>query len=53
MVQNYLGGEAGIQINAFMSCAAWNLRKLMAVLKGQAARLFVRLFYSGPFYLIF
>ena len=44
MAQNYLGGEAGIQINAFMSCAAWNLKKLMAALNEQAARLFVRLF---------
>jgi IS5 family transposase len=44
MAQNYLGGEAGIQINAFMSCAAWNLKKLMATLNEQAARLFVRLF---------
>ena len=44
MAQNYLGGEAGIQINAFMSCAAWNLKKLMATLNEQAARLFLRLF---------
>ena len=48
MGQNYLYGEAGIQINALMSCAAWNLRKLMEVLKEQAARLlwrfFIRLF---------
>jgi IS5 family transposase len=44
MSQNYLHGEAGIQINALMSCAAWNLKKLMAVLGEKAARLFVRLF---------
>jgi IS5 family transposase len=43
MAQNYLGGEVGIQINAFMSCTAWNLRKLMEVLGEKAARLFVRL----------
>jgi IS5 family transposase len=49
MGQNYLQGEAGIQINALMSCAAWNLKKLMAVLNEQAARLFVR-FFIRPFY---
>jgi IS5 family transposase len=45
MAQNYLHGDRGIQINAFMSCAAWNLKKLMAVLNEQAARLFERLFF--------
>jgi IS5 family transposase len=49
MAQNYLHGEAGIQINALMSCAAWNLKKLMAVLGEQAARLFARLFFR-PFF---
>jgi IS5 family transposase len=42
MAQNYLHGEAGIQINAFMSCAAWNLKKLMEELGEGAARLFAR-----------
>ncbi len=40
MRQNYLHGEAGIQINALLSCTAWNLKKLMGVLKEKAARLF-------------
>jgi len=44
MSQNYLHGEAGIQINALMSCAAWNLKKLMVVLGDKAARIFVRFF---------
>jgi IS5 family transposase len=48
MAQNYLHGEAGIQLNAFMSCTAWNLKKLMEVLSEQAARLFARLFFR-PF----
>ena len=52
MAQNYLHGEAGIQINALMSCAAWNLKKLMAALGEQAARLFARLF-SRPFFMGF
>jgi len=45
MAQNYLHGDAGIQINALMSCAAWNLKKLMEVLSEKAARLFARLFH--------
>jgi IS5 family transposase len=45
MAQNYLHGEAGIQINALMSCAAWNLKKMMAVLKEKAASFFARFFY--------
>jgi len=44
MAQNYLHGDVGIQINALMSCTAWNLKKLMAVLIEQAAQFFVRLF---------
>jgi len=44
MAKNYLHGEGGIQINALMSCAAWNLKKMMAVLKEQAAGFFVRFF---------
>jgi IS5 family transposase len=50
MAQNYLHGEAGIQINAFMSCAAWNMKKLMEVLNEKAARLFARLFYRVFFH---
>jgi IS5 family transposase len=47
MAQNYLHGEKGIQINALMSCTAWNLKKLMAVLSEKAARLFARLFFRS------
>ena len=46
MSQNYLHGEVGIQINALMSCTAWNLKKLMSKLNEKAARLFMRLFYK-------
>jgi IS5 family transposase len=52
MAQNYLHGEDGIQINALMSCAAWNLKKLMEELKEQAARLF-ECFFPGPILLDF
>ena len=48
MAQNYLHGECGIQINAFMSCTAWNLKKLMEVLGERAARFFAR-FVFQPF----
>jgi len=33
MAQNYLGGVAGVEINAFMAACAWNLKKMMEVLK--------------------
>jgi IS5 family transposase len=33
MAQNYLWGEEGIQINAFMAATAWNLKKWMEKLK--------------------
>jgi len=33
MAQNYLGGVAGVEINAFMSACAWNLKKMMEKLK--------------------
>jgi IS5 family transposase len=29
MVQNYLLGEKGIQINALLAATAWNLKKMM------------------------
>jgi IS5 family transposase len=51
MGQNYLYRESGIQINALLSCTAWNLKKLMEVLKEQAARLLrrfcIRLFFPA------
>ena len=49
MAQNYLYGEVGIQMNAFMSCAAWNLKKLMEALGEEAVRLFAR--FSFQFFL--
>jgi IS5 family transposase len=52
MAQDYMHEEAVIQINAFMSCAAWHLKKLMTVLKEQTARLFARFLFK-PFFQIF
>jgi IS5 family transposase len=51
MGQNCLCHEEGIPISALLSCAAWNLKKLMEVLKEQAATLlrhfFIRLFFPA------
>ena len=33
MEQNYLWGEKGIQINAYLAATAWNLKKMMEELK--------------------
>jgi len=44
MAQNYLHDETGIQINALMAAAAWNLKKMMEVLKEKVGRLFCLLF---------
>ena len=33
MAQNYFLGETGTQINAFMAATAWNLKKMMEILK--------------------
>jgi IS5 family transposase len=49
MAQNYLHGEVGIQINAFMSAAAWNFKRYMAVLNEKASGLFWRIFIR-PFF---
>jgi IS5 family transposase len=48
MAQNYLWGEAGIQINALMAATAWNLKKKMELLKEEVKRLF-RLFFIRCF----
>jgi IS5 family transposase len=41
MLQNYLHGETGIQINAFLAAAAWNLQKLMDKLVENAEKYFL------------
>lgn len=33
MEQNYLGGDKGIQINAYMAETDWNLKKMMEKIK--------------------
>jgi len=44
MGQNYLLGEKGIQINAYMAATAWNLKKMMEKLKGIFLHFIFRLF---------
>jgi IS5 family transposase len=45
MLENYLGGEKGIQINALMAGAAWNLKKMMEKLKEKILWLIFQLFF--------
>ena len=49
MEQNYLLGEKGIQINAFMAATAWNLKKMMQKLKEDFLCLIFRLFFQTFF----
>ena len=50
MLQNYLPGEAGIQINALLAATAWNLKKLMEKLKNEILRLLFRWFFPNFLY---
>jgi IS5 family transposase len=46
MAQNYLLGEKGIQINAFMAATAWNLKKMMEKLKEEFLRFIFRVLFQ-------
>jgi IS5 family transposase len=48
MAQNYLWDEKGIQINALMAATAWNLKKMMEILREKVKRLF-RFIFIRPF----
>jgi len=50
MQQNYLWGEDGIQINAFMAATAWNLKKMMEKLKEKFLQFIFRLFFPQNLY---
>ena len=45
MAQNYLPGEEGIQINAFMVATAWNLKRFMEKLKENILHFIFRRFF--------
>jgi len=49
MEQNYLLGDKGIQINAFMAATAWNLKKMMEKLKEKFLYFIFRLFLQQKF----
>jgi IS5 family transposase len=49
MLENYFWGEAGVQINAFMSATAWNLKKMMQKLREKFLRIIFRLFFPQDF----
>jgi IS5 family transposase len=51
MSQNYLWREAGVQINAYLSAAAWNLTKKMEELKEILLCLILRLLIPQRFVL--
>jgi transposase, IS5 family len=38
LAQNYFQGEIGPQMNAFLSATAWNLKKMMEILKDKAKK---------------
>jgi IS5 family transposase len=52
MGQNYLSGEQGIQINALMAATAWNLKKLMEILRENFEQFISRLFFKPNLYTI-
>jgi len=52
MAQNYLLGEKGIQINAFMAATAWNLKKMMQKLKEEFLYIIFKIFFRQIFIFI-
>jgi IS5 family transposase len=50
MQQNYLWGEKGVQINAFMAATAWNLKKWMEKLKEKILQFIFQLFFPQNLY---
>ena len=50
MEQNYLWGEKGMQINAYLAAKAWNLKKMMEKLKEKLLRLIFRYLYQSEYY---
>ena len=48
LAQNYFNGESGPQINAFLSATAWNLKKMMIILR-KNIRCYFFLFFNQLF----
>jgi hypothetical protein len=45
MLENYLNGEKGVQINALMAGVAWNFKKMTEKLKEKIIWLFFQIFF--------
>jgi hypothetical protein len=45
MLENYLNGEKGVQINALLAGAAWNFKKMIEKLKEKMFWLFFQLLF--------
>lgn len=43
LAQNYFSEESGVQINALLSATAWNLKKMMDILKHNTSFYFYRI----------
>jgi IS5 family transposase len=50
LLENYLLGENGVQINALLAGTAWNLKKMMNKLKGKILWLIFKIFLQQKFY---
>ncbi|MDR2511120.1 MAG: transposase [Bacteroidales bacterium] len=50
LLENYLLGEKGVQINALLTGTAWNLKKMMNKLKGKILWLIFKIFLQQKFY---
>ncbi|MDT8414674.1 MAG: IS5/IS1182 family transposase, partial [Flavobacteriaceae bacterium] len=50
MAQNYFWGETGPQINAFMAATAWNLKKMMEILKENVLNYFLSVLFRWNLY---
>jgi IS5 family transposase len=50
MEQNYLHVIKSMQITALMSATAWNLKKMIEMLKEKVFQIIFRLFFSQKFY---
>lgn len=45
MAQSYFWGETGLQINAFIAATAWNLEKMIEILKGNLKNYFLKIWF--------
>jgi IS5 family transposase len=53
MQQNYLSGETGVQVNAFLAATARNLKRMMEKPKKQILQIIFRLFFPQNLHLFY